>query len=294
MPSVDILRRTARPDLETNRRLVAAGERRGVELRVVDATRVCAAAGGEPSLRYEGEDLLDKPPKAVLARVGNWRPESLLAALEVVSAAGVPTPNPAQSVRAGRDHWRTVRRLAAAGIPVPETIAGADPETLAATAESGLGLPLVVKVRQSRMGVGVILCSTRDHLESVLDSLWRVGNELVVQRDVPTGGRSLRLLVAGKRIVAAVQMEAHDGEWRSNASRGGAAHAHEPNRRERELATDASRVMGLGLCGVDLLPGPDGPVVGEVNPTPGSRHLEQATGIDVAGAIVALLAAGRW
>jgi len=289
MPTVDILLMTARPDLETNRRLVAAGERRGVELRVVDATRACAVAGTRQSLWYEDEDLLAEPPKAVLARVGNWRPESLLAALEVVSAAGVPTPNPAPSVRAGRDHWQTIRRLAEAGLPVPETIAGADPESLAATAESRLGLPVVVKERQSRMGVGVIRCSGRDHLESVLDSLWRVGNEVVVQRYVPTGGRSLRLLVVGGRVVAAVKLEAREGEWRSNASRGGAAQTHEPTRRERALATAAARSMSLGLCGVDLLPGPDGPVVGEVNPTPGFRHLERATGIDVAGAIVALL-----
>lgn len=275
---------TARPDLETNRRLEAAARARGVEMVTVDGARITAAVATEPTLRLGAVDLLDPPIDGVLARVGNWRPESMLAALEVAIAAGAATPNPPRAIRVGRDHWRTVHALAAAGLPVPATCAGGDPEELAAAAVA-FGFPVVVKQRRSRMGVGVIRCATRDHLESVLDSLWRVGDETIVQEFVPTGGRSLRVLVVGDRVVAAGRFVAADGDWRSNAARGGSAEPYRPSDTEQELARSAARAVGLGVCGVDLLAGPQTVVV-EVNPTPGFRRLEEATGVDVAAAIV--------
>jgi glutathione synthase/RimK-type ligase-like ATP-grasp enzyme len=124
----------------------------------------------------------------------------------------------------------------------------------------------------------------------VLDSLWRVGDEVVVQRFADSGGSSLRLLVVGERVVAAARFTAPAGDWRSNAARGGVAVAHAATRGEQELAVEAARTLGLGQCGVDLLPA-NPTVVAEVNPTPGFSHLEAATGIDVAGALVADAAA---
>jgi RimK family alpha-L-glutamate ligase len=275
---------TARPELETNRRLEAAARAQGVEMVTVDAARVAAAAATEPTLRLGSVDLLDPPIDGVLARVGNWRPDSVLAALEVAITAGAATPNPPRAIRIGRDHWRTVHALTAAGLPVPATFAGGDPEELAGAAAS-LGFPVVVKQRRSRMGVGVIRCASRDHLESVLDSLWRVGDETIVQEFIPTDGHSLRLLVVGDRTVAAGRFVAPQGDWRSNAARGGSAEPYRPSDADEELARSAARAVGLGVCGVDLLPGSN-TVVCEVNPTPGFLRLEEATGVDVAAEIV--------
>jgi len=157
---------------------------------------------------------------------------------------------------------------------------------LAAAAARELGFPVVVKQRRSRMGVGVIRCDSRDHLEAVLDSLWRVGDEVVVQELISTGGVSLRLLVAGERVVAAARFTARGGEWRSNAARGARADAHAPSQEEERLALGAARALGLGICGVDLFPGPRGPIVGEVNPTPGFLKLQATTSTDIAGAII--------
>lgn len=276
---------SARPDLRTNDRLAQAAAARGIEHRVVDAVRLC-------SLIHDGlmsplsDDSIDSRPETVLARVGNWRPESVLAVLEAFIAQGAATPNPPHAIRIGRDHWRTVACLVAAGLPVPPTLAGAEPEALAAAAIRHLGLPVVVKQRRSRMGVGVIRCAERDHLEAVLDSLWRIGDEVVVQRWVAGGEKSHRLLVVGQSVVAAACFTAAEGEWRSNAARGGSATSLEPRAEECALATAAAAALGLGHCGVDLLDGEDGPVVVEVNPTPGFLELERVTGVDVAGALV--------
>ncbi len=280
---------SARPGLEVNRRLREEARRLGADLVVVDATRAVAVAEEGADVRLDGASLLRGRPGAVLARVGNWRPDSTLALLESYVRSGVPTPNGPEAIRVARDHWRTVRVLADAGLPVPATVAGSDPEALAAEAATTLGFPLVVKQRRSRMGVGVIRCDARDHLEAVVDSLWRVGDEVVVQRWVETGGVSLRAFVVGGRVVAGARYRAAPGEWRSNAARGGTVEPWDPGDREAELALAAAESLGLGVCGVDLLPGPEGVVVGEVNPTPGFRHLESATGAGVAGAVVDLL-----
>lgn len=276
---------SARPELPANHRLVEAAESRGARLLVVDATRTVAVSDGRLMLE-DGEvsPVVDRAG-CVLARVGNWRPDSVLAALEVLVAAGVPTPNPPRGIRVGRDHWLTARALTAAALPIPSTLAGADPETLA-TAGADLGFPVVVKQRRSRMGVGVIRCDHRDHLEAVLDSLWRLGDEVVVQKFVGAGGVSLRLLVVGARVVAAARFRAPEGEWRSNAARGGGAEPCTAGPEDVQLAVAAAEALGLGVCGVDLLPSAAGAVIGEVNPTPGFQLLERSTGVDVAGAIV--------
>lgn len=282
---------TARPDTRANERLAEAARTLGAEPIVVDAAAVTSGIGAEPALEHRGVDLLDPMPTAALARVGNWRPDSVLAALEVAVDRGVPTLNPPEAIRLGRDHWSTMRALAAAGLPVPETLAGADPDTLAAAAAARLGFPVVVKQRRSRMGVGVIRCDARDQLEAVLDTLWRLGDELVVQRFHRSGGASIRLLVLQGRVVASAMLQAPAGDWRSNAARGGQAVAHEHAATEERLALTAAATLGLGICGVDLLAG-DRTVVVEVNPTPGFHHLEAATGVDVARAIVAGALAG--
>jgi RimK family alpha-L-glutamate ligase len=282
---VRLLLLTARPELETNRRLAEAARSEGIEALVVDATELTAHTGRSSALRYRGEDLLEHAPGAVLARVGNWRPDSVLAALETLVSAGVPTPNSPAAIRCGRDHWRTARVLAEAGLPVPTTLAGADPERLAAAAADAMDFPVVVKQRRSRMGVGVIRCTARDQLDAVLDSLWRVGDELIVQQYLESGGVSLRLLVVGDEVVAAVRLHAPDGDWRSNAARGGVAEDYRPTDAELGLARDGARALGLELAGVDLLPGNETSVV-EINPTPGFLRLESATGVDVAAAIV--------
>jgi RimK family alpha-L-glutamate ligase len=276
---------SARPDLRTNARLSEAAADLGIDLEMVDGVAASAAlVDGE--LRPLGVDSDNLSPDAVLARIGNWRPESMLAVLEAFVACGVSTPNPPSAIRRGRDHWATSVALTAAGLPVPATLAGADPEALAAEATRHLGLPVVVKQRRSRMGVGVIRCETRDHLEAVLDSLWRVGDEIIVQRWLTGGESSLRLLVAGGNVVAAARFSATGAEWRSNSARGGSAEAHQSSDAERMLAVAAATALDLGHCGVDLVIDDGKPVILEVNPTPGFLRLEEATGVDVARALV--------
>jgi RimK family alpha-L-glutamate ligase len=290
---VKVLLLTSRPELKTNRRLVDAADRLGHLLTVVDTTTLSAVASRD-GLRAVGDAAFDFCSGVVIARVGNWRPESALAVLEALVAGGAATPNQPSAIRLGRDHWSTIRVLASCGLPVPETIAGSDPEALAEASIDQLGLPVVVKQRRSRMGVGVIRCATRDHLDAVLDSLWRLGDEVVVQRWLPEGASTLRALVVDGTVVAAARFYAAEGDWRSNAARGGRTEPWQPSDNASRMAVAAADALGLGHCGVDLVLEGGNPVVLEVNPTPGFLRLEHATGIDVASQLIrgAVAAAG--
>ncbi|MCG6947511.1 MAG: RimK family alpha-L-glutamate ligase [Acidobacteria bacterium] len=276
---------TARPDVRTNARLVEAARELDVAVLLVDAATVTAfLADGQIKPLGIGNEARES--SVVLARVGNWRPESMLAVLDAAVAAGCGTPNPPAAIRIARDHWATMVALNDAGLEIPPTIAGSDPEALARDVIRHIGLPAVVKQRRSRMGVGVIRCATRDHLEAVLDSLWRVGDEIVVQRWLAGGESTVRLLVVGGEVIAAARFNASVGEWRSNAARGGSAEAYDAPLNETALAVAAARTIGLGHCGVDIVTRDDGPTVLEVNPTPGFLKLEEVTGVDVARALV--------
>ncbi len=279
---------TARPALAVHRELVAAGPGAGVEVEILDALALVGRAA-PPEVWAPG-----KPPAlgsfaAVLPRVGNWRPDSLLAVLETMLAAGVPSLNDPDPIRRGRDHWRTICALARAGVPHPDTLAGADPERLAEAAAGALGFPCVVKVRHSRQGVGVVRCSGRDQLDATLDTMLRLGEEVVVQRECRAGGISRRVLVLESEVLGASEHRAVPGEFRSNAARGGVVTAVNLERGLADLALAAAAVLGLGFCGVDLLPDGDRWLVGEVNPSPGWNHFAAATGIPVAALLVRAL-----
>jgi ribosomal protein S6--L-glutamate ligase len=276
---------TARPELPACRELEAAGERLGHEVVTLDALRLVARAA-PPGVWPEGPARV----RAVLPRVGNWRPDSTLAVLTALQRSGVPSLNDGAAIRTGRDHWLTACALASAGLPHPETVAGSEPETLAAAAGAVCGFPCVVKQRRSRRGVGVIRCAGAAELEAVLDSLWHLGEECVVQRFCLPGGVSRRVLVLRDQVLGATEHAAVTGEFRANAARGAGVRQVEIDPGLADLAVSAARVVGLGFAGVDLIPDGDRWLVGEVNPSPGWRHFAPATGVAVAERLVAALA----
>ncbi len=279
---------TSKPDLPIYRELRAAARAAGHRLRVLDGLTLVARAS-PPGVWDPRRRAFLRGIAALLPRVGNWRPDSVLAVLAAFEASGVPTLNRPAAIRRGRDHWRTAAALAAAGLPHPETVAGAEPEALVAAVEATFAYPCVVKQRRSRMGVGVLRCATRAELEAVLDSCWRLGDEVIVQRFCPPGGVSRRVLVLDGEALGATEHRAAGGEFRANAARGAHVVGVELEETQADLALAAAAVVGLDFAGVDLLPDGERWVVGEVNPTPGWKHFAAATNIDVAGLVVAAL-----
>jgi len=280
---------TARPDLPIYGELGEAARRAGHDLETLDALRLAACAA-PPSVLRGGLPLPLGEFAAVLPRVGNFRPDSVLAVLHAFTVAGVPAINIPAAIRRGRDHWRTAAALAAAGLPHPATLAASEPETLAEAVAASFGFPCVVKQRHSRMGVGVVRCSSRAELEAVLDSLWRLGDEVVVQRFCAPGGIGRRVLVLDGEALGVAEHRAAAGEFRANAARGAAVAVAALDPAQADLAVAAASVVGLDFSGVDLLPDGERWVIGEINPTPGWKHFQAATGVPVADLLVAALA----
>jgi RimK family alpha-L-glutamate ligase len=278
---------TARGDLPVHRELATAARSRGHRVELLLAAELAVQAW-PPRVWRRGRPVEAGRFAAVLPRVSDWRPDSTLAALGTLLAAGVPAINRPAAIRRGRDHWRTAAALAAAGLPHPETVAGSEPAELAAAA-AALGFPCVVKLRRSRQGLGVVACAGRAELEAVLDALWRLGDEVVVQRFCPPGGSSRRVLVLDGEPLGATEHRAAAGEFRTNAARGARVTAIDPGGETAALAVAAAGAVGLDFAGVDLLPDGARWLVGEVNPTPGWRHFSRATGVAVAERLVAAL-----
>lgn len=279
---------TARGDLPVYRELAAAARRMGHRFDVLLAAELAVAAR-PPRVWRRGRLIEAGRFGAVLPRVSDWRPDSTLAVLATLLAAGVPSVNRPAAIRRGRDHWRTAAALAAAGLPHPETVAGSEPAEVAAATAAACGFPCVVKLRRSRQGLGVVYCAARAELEAVLDSLWRLGEEVVVQRFCPPGGLSRRVLVLDGEVLGATEHRAAAGEFRANAARGARVKAIAPDGETDALAVAAVGTIGLDFAGVDLLPDGGSWLVGEVNPTPGWHHFSRATGAPVAERLVAAL-----
>jgi len=282
---IALLSRNAK--LYSTRRLCEAARAAGHEPVVLD-TLACEplVAAGAGAVLFEGRPLAGID--VVVPRIGASVTAHGLAVVEQLELLGVPSVNPAVAIARSRDKLRCLQLLAAAGLDVPRTMLVRDGADLKAAERAMGGLPLVVKLVRGTQGIGVMLARTRDELASMLGTMRDLGQEFVLQEFVAESkGRDVRVLVVGGRVVGAMRRRARKGEFRSNLHRGGEGEAVELPEAYARAAVSAARVMGLDVAGVDLLEGKDGPRLIEVNSSPGFEGMEGATGLDVAGLIVA-------
>jgi RimK family alpha-L-glutamate ligase len=233
-----------------------------------------------------------RSPDAVLARIiPNGSLEQIIFrvdALHWLEDRGIRVLNSPRAIERTVDKFYTSARLRDAGLPTPETVVCEDFATaMAAIREMG---EVIVKPIFGSMGHGLVRIADPEIGFRVLRPLEQTGAVFYVQRAIDHGGSDIRAFVVGGRVIGAIERQANDGDWRTNVSRGGSAHRVELCDRDRELAIEAAAAVGADYAGVDLLPSAEGAYVLEVNGIPGWQGLQRATGIDVAGAIVDLLA----
>lgn len=272
--------------LYSTRRFRETARLRSHEITIADPLE-CALVldPGGPALIIDGSaaDRVD----VGLPRIGAALPGQGVAVVSHLEAMGVPVVNRATAIRRARDKLLALQTLAASGILVPRTVLARRTGQFDDAIERVGGPPVVLKLLQGTQGVGVILAETRVAAASILDSLWGLRQDVLVQEYVAeSAGRDVRALVVGGRIVAAMRRQARTGEWRSNIHRGGAGTRVELDSAYERAALTAAHAIGLDVAGVDLLEGRDGPLVIEVNASPGFEGLEQVCGLDAAGAIL--------
>ena len=272
--------------LYSTRRLVEAAETRGHEVQLVDTLRATAHLTPDgPELHLDGAPI--PRPDAVIPRIGASITFYGLAVVRQLEAMGVWCLNGAVGISRSRDKLRSHQLLAKRGLGLPKTAFAHQADQAEDLVRSVGGPPVIVKLLEGTQGVGVVLCETKKAAESVIQAFRGLKAYLLVQEFIAeAGGADLRMLVVGDKVVAAMRRQGAEGEFRSNLHRGGSADVVKITPEERKTAVQACRALGLRVGGVDVLRSERGPLVLEVNSSPGLEGIEKATGKDVAGLIV--------
>ena len=277
-------------DLYSTRRLVDAGRRAGHRISVVDYMQCHIGVAGPAPVSFQGGtyESLD----AFIPRIGASATHFGVSLVRQLERMGKLTPATADAITRSRDKILSLQSLEGAGIPVPATVYNRGPMVHPGELVRAVGgPPVVIKVLEGTQGIGVVLCETQSAAESSIEAFRNLSRGVLVQEFVEeSAGSDLRCIVVGSRVVAAMRRQAKAGEFRSNLHRGGSAEPIKLSREEKDIALKAAEAVGLRVAGVDILQSRRGPLVVEVNSSPGLEGIERATRLDVAGSIIRYVA----
>ncbi|MBD1564967.1 30S ribosomal protein S6--L-glutamate ligase [Vibrio sp. S12_S33] len=272
--------------LYSTKRLIEACKDRGHQVKVIDALRCYMNINSDkPEIHFKGEELAGFD--AVIPRIGASVTFYGTAVLRQFEMMGVYPVNESVAISRSRDKLRSMQLLSRKGIGMPITGFASKPDDVKDLLEMVGGAPVVIKLLEGTQGIGVVLAETRKAAESVIEAFMGLKANIMVQEYIKeAGGSDIRCFVIGDKVIAAMKRQGAEGEFRSNLHRGGTASLIKITPQERRTAIEAAKIMGLNVAGVDLLRSERGPLVMEVNSSPGLEGIEAATGKDIAGMIV--------
>ncbi|KHT61459.1 ribosomal protein S6 modification protein [Photobacterium gaetbulicola] len=273
-------------DLYSTRRLIESCQERGHEYKIIDVLRCYMNINStSPSIHLKGDELAGFD--AIIPRIGASVTFYGCAVLRQFEMMGVFPVNESVAITRSRDKLRSLQLLSRKNIGMPITGFASKPGDIKDLIHMVGGAPVVIKLLEGTQGIGVVLAETQKAAESVLEAFMGLRANIMVQEYIKeAGGADIRCFVIGDKVIAAMKRQAQPGEFRSNLHRGGEASLVRITPTERKTAVDAAKVMGLNVAGVDLLRSERGPLVMEVNSSPGLEGIELATGKDVAGMII--------
>ena len=272
--------------LYSTKRLVEAGEARGWDIRVIDYLKCSIEImKGQLNINYLGEQL--PVPDAIIPRIGASRTFYGTAMVRHFEMMDVFSTSGNLAIARSRDKLRSLQILSKHDVDMPKTIFASNKSSAKDVIALSGGAPLILKILEGTQGVGVVLLDTEKAAKSVLDAFYGMDVNLLVQEFIEeAGGADIRVLIVGGEVVGAMKRQGAEGDFRSNLHQGGSATAHKLTRKEKSTALAAAKAMGLGVCGVDMIPSSRGPLVMEVNSSPGLEGIEKSTQIDIAGKIM--------
>ncbi|MFD0980613.1 30S ribosomal protein S6--L-glutamate ligase [Tropicimonas aquimaris] len=275
--------------LYSHQRLKEAAEARGHEMHMIKTLRCYMnIASRRPEIYYNGEKL--PLYDAVIPRIGASVTFYGTAVLRQFEMQGVYPLNESVAIGRSRDKLRSMQLLARDGIGLPVTTFAHDPKQTDEVLALAGGAPAVIKLLEGTQGIGVVLADTDRSAKSVIEAFRGANINILVQEFIKEAGSTdIRAFVLGGKVIAAMMRSGAEGEFRSNLHRGGTAKVVKLTPEERATAVRAAKTMGLQVCGVDMLRSNHGPVVMEVNSSPGLEGIEEATGKDIAGMMIEFL-----
>lgn len=277
-------------ELYSTQRLVEAGEQRGWDIQVIDYLKCSIEImKGELKINYQGKEL--PTPDAIIPRIGASRTFYGTAMVRHFEMMDVFSVSGNLAIARSRDKLRSLQVLSKFSVDMPKTVFASNKSNAKDIIELSGGAPLVLKILEGTQGVGVVLVDSEKAAKSILDAFYGMDVNLLVQEFIEeAGGADIRALVVGGEVVGAMKRQGAEGDFRSNLHQGGSATAHKLTRKEKSTALAAAKAMGLGVCGVDMIPSKRGPLVMEVNSSPGLEGIEKSTKIDIAGKIMDYIA----
>ncbi|WP_036485325.1 30S ribosomal protein S6--L-glutamate ligase [Myxosarcina sp. GI1] len=277
--------------LYSTNRLKEAGEKLGHEVKIINYLRCYMNITSQrPTVVYSGKPLENFD--AIIPRIGASKTFYGTAVVRQFEVMGVFSANESQAISRSRDKLRCLQILAREGLGLPVTGFAHATQDIDGLIETVGGAPLVIKLLEGTQGIGVVLAETQQAAKSVIEAFRGLDANILVQEFIKEAkGADLRCFVIGGKVIAAMKRQGAEGEFRSNLHRGGSAERVKLTPEERSTAIRAAKAMGLRVAGVDLLRSNHGPVIMEVNSSPGLEGIEKATNVDVAGKIIEYVAA---
>ena len=284
---LEIVIMTQGPELYSTTRLAAAARRAGHGVSHLNPTRCTIDLSKEgATVLYNGERIV-QPMDIIVPRIGASITRHGLTILRQFQAAGTQVLNHSNGIGSSRDKLRALQLFASEELPIPRTAYARGADDLHECINTVGGPPVVLKLLQGTQGVGVMRCDTVASAESVIDVLARLHQPIIVQEYVEeANGTDIRAIVVGDQVVAAMRRKGSGDDFRSNIHRGGVGEIIELEDDVKRICIDACKVIGLRFAGVDLLESERGPLIIEVNSSPGLEGIEGTTGVDVAGAVI--------
>lgn len=273
-------------NLYSTKRLYDTAIERGHDVEVIDFLKCyMVIKKGNPEIYYDGNKI--SGINAVIPRIGASRTFYGSAVVKQFEMMQVFCLNRSESIKRSRDKLISMQLLARAGLGMPITAFAADPNDVNHLVREVGGAPLVIKLLEGTQGIGVVLAETQKAAKSVVEAFHGLKANMLIQEYIKESkGADIRALVVGGEIVAAMKRQGPEGEFRSNIHRGGSSTQIKLTKAEKSAAREAVKVFGLNLAGVDMLKSSKGPMIMEVNSSPGLEGIEVSTGINVAGKII--------
>ena len=274
-------------NLYSTKRIAEEAENLGHYIELIDHTKCSVKLGSsKPMVYYLNEDVTNAFD-AIIPRIGAKVTKHGVAIVKQFEMNGVFSTARSLSISRARNKVRTLQILSRKHIPIPETLFSINPDDIEEQIELLGGPPVIIKLQEGTQGLGVILAETKKSAKSIIDTFYKMDTSILIQKYIEeSNGEDIRIFVVGHKIVASMKRSSAVGEFRSNVHRGGFTEAVKPTAKEQYIALNATKYLGLGVAGVDIIRSNKGPLLIEVNASPGLRGIEAATGVNIAKEII--------
>ncbi|RDY59904.1 RimK family alpha-L-glutamate ligase [Flagellimonas nanhaiensis] len=273
--------------VHSTRRIVEEAQNAGHYVELIDHTRCSVKLGEDKPQIYLGEENVTDEFDAIIPRIGTKVTRHGAAIVKQFEMNNVFSTARSLGITRARNKVRTLQIMARKGIPIPETVFSINPDNIEEQINLLGGPPVIIKLQEGTHGQGVILAESRKSAKSIIDTFYKMDTSILLQRYIEEAhGEDIRIIVVGNKVVASMKRTSDLDDFRSNVHRGAQTEAIKPTAKEQYIALNATKYLGLGVAGVDLMRSKKGPVLLEVNASPGLKGIEAATNVNVAKHII--------